>query len=254
MNTLRKGSHGEEVKSLQRKLTQRGYPVVVDGDFGQVTYKAVRAYQSQNVDSNGRPLVVDGVVGPLTWWSLTNPKPDIVPPGNFDYLSIPSARAGGSKIGRAALQQAQGELRAGAGEIGGDNRGPFVKRYLAPAGLDEGNAWCAAFVSWCFLETCDGAQDKMPFRYDPSARSLLKQFEKKGWAILPQSDFLPGSGDLVFWWREKLTGWTGHVGLVHSLQNGYLYTIEGNKTKQVQGFSYVKSRMDKLLGFGRVNL
>jgi hypothetical protein len=31
-----------------------------------------------------------------------------------------------------------------------------------------------------------------------------------------------------------------------------LYTIEGNKSPRVQGFSYVSSRMDKLLGFGEV--
>ena len=46
--------------------------------------------------------------------------------------------------------------------------------------------------------------------------------------------------------------WKGHVGLVHRLTDGMLYTIEGNKSPKVQGFSYVFSRMDKLLGFGHV--
>ena len=36
------------------------------------------------------------------------------------------------------------------------------------------------------------------------------------------------------------------------LRDGFLYTIEGNKSPKVQGFSYVFSRMDKLLGFGQV--
>ena len=31
-----------------------------------------------------------------------------------------------------------------------------------------------------------------------------------------------------------------------------LYTIEGNRSPRVQGFSYVLSRMDQLLGFGHV--
>ena len=44
----------------------------------------------------------------------------------------------------------------------------------------------------------------------------------------------------------------GHVGLVHQLRDGFLYTIEGNKSPKVHGFSYVFSRMDKLLGFGQV--
>jgi hypothetical protein len=53
------------------------------------------------------------------------------------------------------------------------------------------------------------------------------------------------------WWREQLAGWKGHVGFVHQLRDGMLYTIEGNKSPRVQGFSYVFSRMDKLLGFGQ---
>jgi peptidoglycan hydrolase-like protein with peptidoglycan-binding domain len=59
-------------------------------------------------------------------------------------------------------------------------------------------------------------------------------------------------GDIVVWWRINLTGWFGHTGLVHSVQEGMLYTIEGNHSPRVQGFPYVLSRMDKLLGFGHV--
>ena len=44
----------------------------------------------------------------------------------------------------------------------------------------------------------------------------------------------------------------GHVGLVHQLRDGFLYIIEGNKSPNVQGFFYVFSRMDKVLGFGQV--
>jgi hypothetical protein len=39
---------------------------------------------------------------------------------------------------------------------------------------------------------------------------------------------------------------------VHQVADGMLYTIEGNRSPRVQGFSYVFSRMDKLLGFGHV--
>ena len=44
----------------------------------------------------------------------------------------------------------------------------------------------------------------------------------------------------------------GHIGLVHQALDGFLYTIEGNRSPMVQGFTYVLGRMDKLLGFGRV--
>jgi hypothetical protein len=50
------------------------------------------------------------------------------------------ARFGGSRIGRAALAAAIGEINQDAREIGGNNRGPFVRKYFAPAGLGTGNS------------------------------------------------------------------------------------------------------------------
>ena len=51
-------------------------------------------------------------------------------------------------------------------------------------------------------------------------------------------------GDLIFW--------KGHVAIVHQVRDGMLYTIEGNRSPRVQGFSYVLTRMEKLLGFGHL--
>ena len=250
---LKKGDQGPKVVELQKLLTQQGYPVEAIGIFGPKTYNAVRAFQSQNLDQHGQPLVVDGKAGPLTWWSLTHPKPVIIPPSAVDYTTLPPPEAGGSTLGRAALAAAIGELRAGAGEIGGNNSGPWVQKYLAPAGLDEGNPWCASFVSWCYLQAVGGDKHVMPFAYCPGARNLLEEFKAKGWAYAPNSGYQPQPGDIVVWWRVKLSGWLGHVGFVHQVKDGMLYTIEGNKSPNVQGFSYVFSRIDKLLGFGHVS-
>jgi len=248
--SLRKGDQGSDVTQLQQLLVQRGYPVAVNGDFDSGTYQAVRAFQSQNLDQHGQPLVVDGKVGPLTWWSLTHPKPDLQPVSAIDYTQMPAAELGGSTIGRAALAAGIGEIQAGAGEIGGNNLGPFVEKYLKPAGLVPPESWCASFASWCYLQACGGTSSQMPFPYCPGARALLKEFQDKGWAFKPSSTYQPVPGDLVFWWRVRMDGWEGHVGLVHQLQDGMLYTVEGNRSPRVQGFSYVFSRMDQLLGFG----
>ena len=249
---IKQGDQGPDVTELQKRLVERGYSIGIDGDFGTETYRAVRAFQSQNLDQHGQPLVVDGKVGPLTWWSLTNPKPVIVTSSAVDYATLPPPEAGGSAIGRAALAAAIGELRAGAGEIGGNNRGTWVKKYLAQAGLAEGNPWCASFVSWCYLQASGGDKSAMPFDYCPGARNLLEEFKTKGWSYAPNSTYQPQPGDIVVWWREKLSGWLGHVGFVYQVKDGMLYTIEGNKSPNVQGFSYVFSRIDKLLGFGHV--
>src|SRR5437867_4368496 len=127
MITLVRGAGGEAVRRVQRLLVAKGYPVAVDGTFGPLTERGVRAFQSQNLDPRGQPLVIDGRVGPLTWWSLTHPKPAIEVPSPDDLPHMP---IGGSRAGRAALTAALGEADKEAGEVGGNNRGPWVRRYL----------------------------------------------------------------------------------------------------------------------------
>ena len=65
MKTLKKGSRGEEVKTLQTMLGG----LVVDGIFGSKTKAAVEAFQAAN------GLKVDGIVGPLTWAALNGEEP-----------------------------------------------------------------------------------------------------------------------------------------------------------------------------------
>lgn len=59
MTTLKKGSRGEEVKTLQGKLN-----LIADGIFGPITEEAVKDFQKKN------GLTVDGIVGPKTWAKL----------------------------------------------------------------------------------------------------------------------------------------------------------------------------------------
>jgi peptidoglycan hydrolase-like protein with peptidoglycan-binding domain len=62
---LRRGSRGAAVVELQTLLAARGlYQARVDGRFGPVTERAVKAFQR----SEG--IVVDGIVGPQTWGRL----------------------------------------------------------------------------------------------------------------------------------------------------------------------------------------
>lgn len=62
---LRRGTHGEPVSALQRRLKELGFdPGPVDGEFGPQTEAAVMAFQRQ------ANLEADGVVGPRTWRNL----------------------------------------------------------------------------------------------------------------------------------------------------------------------------------------
>jgi peptidoglycan hydrolase-like protein with peptidoglycan-binding domain len=62
--TLRYGSTGESVKTLQQQLNSSGYSLTADGAFGSNTLAAVKSFQSS------KGLTADGIVGPLTWSSL----------------------------------------------------------------------------------------------------------------------------------------------------------------------------------------
>lgn len=59
--TLKYGSKGDEVKSLQQRLSELGYYTgTIDGVYGSGTYNAVKFFQSRNA------LTVDGVAGTRT--------------------------------------------------------------------------------------------------------------------------------------------------------------------------------------------
>lgn len=248
---IKKGSTGELVRELQSILNELDYAVPVSGVFDAKTELAVKDFQSAHVDKHQQPLSVDGVVGQLTWWALENPRPRVTS-GVIAYDKLPPTEHGESPLGRAALRVAINELKARAGEVGGNNKGPWVRKYMEPAGLPDGYPWCAAFVSWCFLQAVGGDRREMPFNYSAGARDIFNQLKNKGWSFTGESEKQPKPGDIVCWWRTSLASGNGHIGIVHHCKDGFLYTIEGNKAANVAGFSYVKTRMDKLLGFARV--
>jgi len=168
-------------------------------------------------------------------------------PTSTDFTQLPSKDFGGSQIGRAALAVAIRELKSGAKEIGGNNCGLWVKKYLdglAP----EGSSWCAGFISYCFANS----GFSMRFDYTVSARDLLNQFRNKGWCYNPNEKLAPEPGDIVVWRRTKPNSWQGHAGIVHHFHDGKLYTIEGNRSPKVDGFMYSYKGIKNILGLGRV--
>lgn len=64
-DVLKKGSKGEKVRQLQTKMTQLGYDIDVDGDFGPATEHAVKELQ------RAFGYTVDGIVGDGTTFLIT---------------------------------------------------------------------------------------------------------------------------------------------------------------------------------------
>jgi peptidoglycan hydrolase-like protein with peptidoglycan-binding domain len=193
---IKLGSSGSTVRDLTTRLHALNLLDKVSSSFDPSVKTAVMVFQQNQVDELGVPLKVDGVVGPLTWWRLTHLS---APPQRSNALltgheTLPS---GGGVKGREALRAALAEIKAGAGEIGGDNRGAFVRKYLnglAPEG--KAGPWCAGFVSWCCTQNVGGN----PLIYSVAARDLLRQAKDLGLAYI-YGDKDPEPGDLIIWKR-----------------------------------------------------
>lgn len=71
-DVLKKGSKGDDVRSLQGQLVQLGYQIAVDGDFGSGTEDAVRHLQKSfgyDVDGkvgDGTRFLINQQIG-LNW-------------------------------------------------------------------------------------------------------------------------------------------------------------------------------------------
>lgn len=252
---LKRGVIGEAVGKLIDDLTKLGYaPAGAPGaNFNADVAAALQAFQSQHIGPNGIPLVVDGEAGPLTLWAIDvalgrRKAAAWAAPEPVTPVTAPKE---GSKTGWAALQVAKDELKNGAGEQGGDNRGPDIKRYHEGTGASEGDDWCASFVSYCFKKENPGA---MPYKATAGARDTLAKFKAKGWDFVASVNNPPAAGDIIVWYRGPRDGWKGHIGIVSDYRDGIVYTIEGNRgsyPSKVAAFSYTLGQIDKLLGFGR---
>lgn len=102
--TLRRGSRGAGVATLQRALVALGHDLAVDGSFGPNTERTVRAFQGR------AGLVIDGIVGPATKSAIAaalggkapSPAPSPVPvppPAPTPTPSNPDVEAFATRLG-----------------------------------------------------------------------------------------------------------------------------------------------------------
>lgn len=96
MRTLKKGSVGDDVKTLQKILG-----VSVDGCFGSQTEAAVKKWQAAH------GLVADGIVGPKTWATMSEQTTDI-PDVIYDPLNVHITKAANREIKYIAIHYTAG--------------------------------------------------------------------------------------------------------------------------------------------------
>ncbi|NWJ49446.1 MAG: CHAP domain-containing protein [Bacteroidetes bacterium] len=109
----------------------------------------------------------------------------------------------------------------------GSNSGPMVNEYLKSVNLPPGNAWCAAFVYWCFEQASARLN-----RLNPLVKtgSCLYHWRRTKGIRITSAEALrnplliePGCIFIINYGKGK-----GHTGIVVSVTGDTIQTIEGN--------------------------
>jgi hypothetical protein len=183
-----------------------GEHVVIDGDFGPATEAAVKDFQAKT------GVGVTGIVDASTFAQLVRPM----------TAALAAIPARGRSLGELVVAYAQQHLAQHPLEVGGQNRGPWVRLYM------EGNegqqwAWCAGFAGFCLKRACETLGEALPITPSFSCDSLAASAKAKG-KFVGRDKAGPGSFFLV---RNTPTDWT-HTGIVVSASGETFKSIEGN--------------------------
>ncbi len=146
-----------------------------------------------------------------------------------------------------ALGSGNGDLVAVAqSQVGNVGGAPYWSWY----GFSSRVEWCAIFVSWC-AEQC-GLLDSGAMPKFSGVGTGVNWFQSRG-------QWLPGSatpepGMLIFFkWYGSDALIADHVGIVERVENGRVYTIEGNSNDMVRRNSYPVG-YGEILGYGVPNV
>ena len=112
------------------------------------------------------------------------------------------------------------------GNVGGE---PYWSWY----GFNSRVEWCACFVSWCANEC--GYIDAGIIPKFAGCIQGSNWFKERG--LWQDGSFTPSAGHIIFFdWEGD--GETDHVGIVERVENGTVYTVEGNSGDACRQNSY----------------
>lgn len=116
------------------------------------------------------------------------------------------------------------------GNVGGE---PYWSWY----GFGSRVEWCACFVSWCANE-CGYIDAGVIPKFAACASQGVPWFKERG--LWQDNSYEPRPGDIIFfdWDDGGQDGSSDHVGIVEKVENGRVYTVEGNSGDSVRQNSY----------------
>lgn len=221
---IQKGAGGMAAKRVQEWVTFHGFATPVDGDFGPATEICVKQFQS------AKGLNSTGTVDEQTWEAFVEPL--------SNALQLPTVQSGDT-IGDIILKVAKQHLAPHPIELGGDNRGVWVRVYM---GGNQGSKflWCAGFVTFVMKQACMALERQTPLAGSQSCDSLAYQAKEaglfvKGADIEKEKVLWTDLGtSQIFLVRLTPTDWT-HTGFSFEGAGETFSTVEGNTDQQGSG-------------------
>ena len=120
------------------------------------------------------------------------------------------------------------------------------EKYWRWYGFNQRVNWCAIFVSWCANES--GIMNNTIPRFSLCIDGVKWYKEHSKWK---NKSYIPQTGDIIFFdWNGD--GHVQHVGIVEKVENGKVYTIEGNSKDEVRNKNYSLTNKS-IYGYGSVN-
>ena len=222
----------------------RGAGVVVPGDSGLLTFTFRTAEDTYSASVYCRT----GVGGDSADSQETEDILDKVSDSDPAVFPKTEDLTPEEKAARYAfLQKLAGQVGSTGQIIGGDGT-YFSQWYIGASwgqnGWGPDTPWCACFLSWAAVQS--GAVENPP--YFANVDTGMAGFQTAGRWADKNDDYIPIPGDYIFF------DWGGgsdpaHVGAVLYVENGWVYTIEGNSGGRVAVQRYALSD-PRIVGYG----
>lgn len=204
----------KSVKRVQEWVSFHRFHTGIDGDFGPATRQCVKQFQQ----SRGLPST--GVVDQATFSALVAP------------LTKALQRiepAPGDTLPDLVLKYAKQHLAQHPVELGGDNRGPWVRVYMD----GQQDKWCAGFVTFILKQACKTLNRPLPIPGSFSCDELAQQAKSKQLFVTTSNL----QDCCIFLCRRTPTDWT-HTGFAFNKYNDTFSTIEGNTNDEGSANGY----------------
>ena len=212
VKAMKRGEKSKLIRLAQEWLCLNDFSVVLDGDFGPGMELAVKGFQKK------AKLTVNGEVDQVTWEALVKPMREVLGP----------VAVGSKTLRQLVVAYAEQHLARHPREVGGQNRGPWVRLYMKG---QEGPAWpwCAGFATFILEQASAARGEPAPHPRIFGCDSLAGLAQTKGLLVQTKTpaDFSKVQAGMLFLVRKGPFHWQ-HIGVVAQVQGEAMVTIEGN--------------------------